>query len=97
MAARNITDARFASPAEAAKGFEARPSASVSPSVHQDYKYHSEKHMVAALGSKRVRKITIRDVDQFLKSKSNGGHAVARSSTSTGSFAGRSTSQWTGM
>ncbi len=55
MAARNITDARFAFPAKAARGFGARPSASVSPSVHQDYKYHPGKHMVAALGSKRVR------------------------------------------
>ena len=49
----------------------------VSPSVHQDYKYHSEKHIVPALGSKRVREITIRDVDQFLKSKSDSGLAVA--------------------
>lgn len=48
-----------------------------SPSVHQDYKNHSEKHIVPALGSKRVCGITIRDVDQFLKSKSDSGQAVA--------------------
>ncbi len=49
----------------------------VSPSVHQDYRYHTEKHIVPALGAKRVREISTRDVDQFLKSKSNIGLAVA--------------------
>ena len=49
----------------------------VSPSVHQDYTYHSTKHIVPALGTKRVREVTIRDVDQFLKTKSDSGLAVA--------------------
>ena len=49
----------------------------VSPSVHQDYRYHSTKHIVPALGSKRVRDLTTRDVDQFLKSKSQTGLATA--------------------
>ena len=49
----------------------------VSPSVHQDYRYHSTKHIVPALGSKRVRDLTTRDVDHFLKPKNHTGLATA--------------------
>ncbi len=49
----------------------------VSPFIHQDYNDHSEIHIVPALGSDWVRQITVRDVYQFLKSKSDSGLAVA--------------------
>lgn len=49
----------------------------VSPSVHQDYRYLCEKHIIPALGAKRVRDLTIRDVDDLLRRKADSGLSMS--------------------
>lgn len=49
----------------------------VSPSVHQDYRYICDKHLIPALGSKRVRDLNIRDVDDLLRKKADSGLSMS--------------------
>lgn len=49
----------------------------VSPSVYADYGYHVTRHINPTLGKVPVQKLTTRDVDQLLKSKSESGLSVS--------------------
>lgn len=49
----------------------------VSPSVYADYRYHAEKHINPELGKIPVQKLTTRDIDRLLRSKSDAGLAHA--------------------
>lgn len=47
--------------------------AEVSPSVYADYRYHTDRHINPSLGKLLVQKLTTRDVDHLLRSKSESG------------------------
>lgn len=49
----------------------------VSPSVYADYRYHAEKHINPDIGNIPVQRLTTRDIDHLLRSKSDAGLAHA--------------------